>query len=78
MKQKFKPIKVKLKNSKEVTIRSAEQYDAEKLLKTIKEYVNDSDYIPKISEEIKITVQSPPFIWRVIQGEFKTHTVFSS
>lgn len=57
MKQKFNPIKVKLKNSKEVTIRCAEQYDAEKLLKTIKEYVNDSDYIPKISEEIKITVQ---------------------
>jgi RimJ/RimL family protein N-acetyltransferase len=57
MKLKFNPIKVKLKNSKEVKIRIAEKYDAEKLLKTIKEYVNDSDYIPKISEEIKITIQ---------------------
>ena len=57
MKIEFNPITVKLKNSKEVTIRSAETYDAEKLLKTMKEYVNDSDYIPKISEEIKITIQ---------------------
>ena len=57
MKIEFNPITIKLKNAKEVTIRSAETDDAAKLLQTIKEYVNDSDYIPKISEEIKITIQ---------------------
>jgi RimJ/RimL family protein N-acetyltransferase len=54
---KFNPIVVKLKNSKEVRIRSAKISDAEKLLTTIKEYISDSEYIPKTSEEIKITVK---------------------
>lgn len=54
---KFNPVIVKLKNSKEIQIRSAEISDAENLLKTIQKYIVDSEYIPKISEEIKLTIQ---------------------
>ncbi|WP_396137727.1 GNAT family N-acetyltransferase [Flavobacterium sp.] len=53
---KFNPIKVKLKNSKEVTIRSAEISDGNKLLNTIKEYIGNSDFIPKLTEEFKLTL----------------------
>lgn len=53
---KFNPITVTLKNNKEITIRSAVISDAEKLLKTIKEYINDSEYIPKKTSEITVTV----------------------
>lgn len=70
MRIKFNPVKVRLKNSREVRIRNAETYDAEKLLKTVKEYVNDSDYIPKLFEEIKITVeQEEDWINSFIQKE---------
>ena len=54
---KFNPIIVKLKNAKEVKIRSAEISDAENLLKTIKKYIIDSEFIPKLYEEIKLTIQ---------------------
>jgi RimJ/RimL family protein N-acetyltransferase len=54
---KFNPITVTLKNTKEITIRSAAISDAEKLLNTIKEYISNSDYIPKLADEITITVQ---------------------
>lgn len=54
---KFNPIKVNLKNNKEVTIRSAGISDAEKLMKTVKEYIYDSEYIPKLSEEVKLTIK---------------------
>lgn len=54
---KYNPIVVQLKNSKKVLIRSAEISDAERLLATIKEYISDSEYIPKRSDEIKITIQ---------------------
>jgi len=54
---KFNPVIVKLKNSKEILIRSAEISDAENLLKTIKKYIVDSEFIPKFSEEIKLTIQ---------------------
>ncbi len=53
---KFNPITVTLKNNREITIRSAVISDAEKLLATIKEYINDSEYIPKKTSEITITV----------------------
>ncbi|AWG22382.1 hypothetical protein FFWV33_13040 [Flavobacterium faecale] len=56
-KMKFIPIIVKLKNAKEVKIRSAEISDAENLLKTIKNYIVDSEFIPKLFEEIKLTIQ---------------------
>ena len=54
---KFNPIIVKLKNAKEVKIRSAEISDAENLLKTIKTYIIDSEFIPKLYVEIKLTIQ---------------------
>ena len=54
---KFNPIIVKLKNAKEVKIRSAEISDAENLLKTIKKYIVDSEFIPKLFQEIKLTIQ---------------------
>ena len=57
MKIKFNPIIVKLKNAKEVKIRSAEISDAENLLKTIKKYIVDSEFIPKLFDEIKLTIQ---------------------
>ena len=54
---KFNPITVTLKNFKEVKIRSAEISDAENLLKTIKKYIADSQFIPKLEEEIKLTTE---------------------
>lgn len=70
MKNKFNPITVKLKNSKEITIRSAEIIDAEKLLKTVTEYISNSAYIPKFPEEITLTVsQEEEWIKSFIQKE---------
>ena len=54
---KFNPITVTLKNFKEVKIRSAEISDAANLLKTIKKYIADSEFIPKLEEEIKLTTE---------------------
>ena len=54
---KFNPIVVQLKNAKKVIIRCAEISDADRLLATIKEYISDSEFIPKLSDEIKITIQ---------------------
>ena len=55
--QKFKPKEVKLKNEKTVLIRQAEIKDAEKLLDCIKTYIPQSNYIPKLKDEIKLTVE---------------------
>ena len=57
MKTEFTPINVTLKNGHTVTVRSATVADAAQLLQTVKEYVKDSTYIPKIADEIKITIQ---------------------
>ena len=46
-----------LKNQKTVTIRQAEIDDAEKLLNCIKTYVPQSEYIPKLEQEIKLTIE---------------------
>lgn len=51
------PKKVKLKNEKTVLIRQAETGDAEKLLHCIKTYIPQSAYIPKLQQEIKLTVE---------------------
>lgn len=48
---------MKLKNQKTVTIRQANSDDAEKLLNCIKTYVPQSDYIPKLEQEIKLTIE---------------------
>jgi RimJ/RimL family protein N-acetyltransferase len=53
--QKIKPKKVELKNRKFVLIRQAEIADAEKLLHCIKTYIPQSDYIPKLEQEITLT-----------------------
>jgi N-acetylglutamate synthase-like GNAT family acetyltransferase len=55
--QKFTSKEVKLKNGKLVVIREAEVEDAEKLLDCIKTYIPESDFIPKLEEEIKMTVE---------------------
>lgn len=54
---KFKTELVELKNQKLVKIRQAEIDDAEKLLNCIKTYVPQSDYIPKLEQEIKLTIE---------------------
>lgn len=46
-----------LKNHKSVTIRRAEIDDAEKLLRCIKTYVPQSEYIPKLAQEIELTIE---------------------
>ena len=55
--QKFKRQILTLKNQKTVTIRQAEIDDAEKLLNCIKTYVPQSEYIPKLEQEIKLTIE---------------------
>lgn len=47
---------VQLKNGKYVTIRPAQLTDAENLRETVKKYLGDSAYIPKSSDEFKLTV----------------------
>jgi len=54
---KFRPHIIELKNQKLVTIRQAKIDDAEKLLNCIKTYIPQSNYIPKLVEEIKITIE---------------------
>ena len=53
---KFKQQILELKNKKLVTIRQAGINDAEKLLNCIKTYVRQSDYIPKLDQEINLTI----------------------
>jgi RimJ/RimL family protein N-acetyltransferase len=53
----FKSIDVRLKNQKTVTIRVASTLDAVNLLKTIKSYVGESPYIPKLQEEFRLTLE---------------------
>ncbi len=55
--QKIKPNNIALKNQTTVLIRQAEISDAEKLLNCIKTYIPQSEYIPKLREEIKLTVE---------------------
>jgi RimJ/RimL family protein N-acetyltransferase len=55
MKQ-FTKTTIRLKNDKLVQIRVAEVSDAEKLLNTIKTYIPQSDFIPKLPEEITLTL----------------------
>ena len=55
--QKFKRQILTLKNQKTVTIRQAEIDDAEKLLHCIKTYIPQSEYIPKLEQEIKLTIE---------------------
>jgi len=47
---------VQLKNGKYVTIRPAQLTDAENLRETVKKYLDESTYIPKSSDEFKLSV----------------------
>lgn len=54
---KFNPQIIELKNQKLITIRQAEVDDAEKILACIKTYIPQSDYIPKLEQEIRLTIE---------------------
>lgn len=61
---------MKLKNQKTVTIRQANSEDAKKLLNCIKTYVPQSDYIPKLEQEIKLTIeQAKEWIYSFLTNE---------
>lgn len=51
------PKEVTLKNGKTVLIRQAEVADAQHLLDCVKKYIPQSEYIPKLEQEIVITVE---------------------
>ncbi len=53
----FTTQQIELKNQKKVTLRVAQVEDAEKLLHCIKTYIPQSEYIPKLEQEIKLTVE---------------------
>jgi len=46
-----------LKNGKEITIRNGAVTDAEKLRKTVKKYIGESEYIPQLPEEYTLTIE---------------------
>lgn len=48
---KFGPINIKLKTGEPVTIREAKESDADSLIKTIKKYIGESEFIPYTEEE---------------------------
>lgn len=54
---KFKPKIIELKNLKLVTIRQAEIDDAEQLLNCIKKYIPQSEYVPKLEQEINLSIE---------------------
>ncbi len=54
---KFNAREVLLKNNRSVIIRTARTSDAENLLNTARLYIADSEYIPKLAEEIKLTIE---------------------
>ena len=53
----FIPKNVILKNGEKVVIREAEPTDAQDLLNTISTYIPESPFIPKSTEEIKLTLE---------------------
>lgn len=54
---KFEPVDVKLKDAKTITIREATVDDAEELLKVVKEYAEESQFIPYIKGEFSISLE---------------------
>lgn len=53
----FKPKYIELKNQQSVLIRQAEIEDAENLLHCVKTYVPQSEYIPKLKQEMTLTIE---------------------
>lgn len=67
---KYSNVSVKLKNNAEVTIRMAVPADAEKLLNTMRTYVADSPFIPKLESEIQLSVsQEMDWITKYVNQE---------
>ncbi len=54
---KFQQTEARLKNNKVVTIRQCQIQDAEKLIKTVKKYLGNSDCIPLEPDEFNPTVE---------------------
>lgn len=54
---KFDPLQVVLKNGKTVEIREAQIDDAEELRITIKEYVEESEFVPYAKGEFKLSIE---------------------
>lgn len=54
---KFDPVTVTLKNNATVLIREAGANDAERLLDTVRAYVNDSEYLLTTTEEFDMTIE---------------------
>lgn len=53
----FEAVKAELKNGKKVLIREASTDDIENLFSCIRSYIPESDFIPKLPEEITLTPQ---------------------
>ena len=53
----FAPRQTTLKNNKTVTIRRAQPDDAQNLLDCVKTYIPQSNYIPKLASEIRLSLQ---------------------
>jgi RimJ/RimL family protein N-acetyltransferase len=54
---KFNPKTIQLKNNETISIRICKTEDAENLIKTVKTYLADSEYIPKNSTEFNVTLE---------------------
>lgn len=54
---KFKYLNILLKSGKSITIREASVDDAQELVSTVKEYIEDSEYIPYTKGEFNPTVE---------------------
>lgn len=54
---KFEPLNIVLKSEKSITIREASVDDAQELVSTVKEYIEDSEYIPYTKGEFNPTVE---------------------
>lgn len=54
---KFEEKKIKLKDETVITIRIGVESDAENLMRTIKTYLGDSDFIPQNPQEYKLTFE---------------------
>lgn len=67
---KYSQRNFKLKNNEEITIRLCVENDAENLIKTVKEYLLNSEYIPLLSEEFIPTIeQEKKWIKNFIENE---------
>ena len=65
---KIEPQKIILKNGKTLTLREAKIEDTEKLSNCIRSYLGDSEYLPKLPEEMKIDAD-PNWIKSYIESD---------